>query len=159
MGVCVWLSYVYFVYVRMTHWILFALENIVQMTLRNVYKVKMLGCEGKSMGKLGYFIPPKQLTDRPKWMNAMNATNGSAKMFFICTICRRHISTPFWYRRKAHRRPFHTCHVIDLLQLEFPGKECHDTIQYNIHTMHWEVGVSKGRKWFAVVEMDESQIS
>lgn len=55
-GVCVFaVCYVCFVYICMTHWILFALENIVQMTLRKVYEVKMRGqINGKT--RIFYYV-------------------------------------------------------------------------------------------------------
>lgn len=140
-----------FVYVCMTHWILFALENIVQMTFsEKVYEVKM--CEGKSMGKLGYFITLKRHRSTKVtelWMQR----RGSAKMlhsFLRCGRRRRHHHHQFHFTffspiliahtlthslTKIHSRKKHIgvrftlAMSLMVLQLEFQGIKCHDTIR------------------------------
>lgn len=59
-------------------------------------------------------------------------------------------------KRNRHRRSFHTCDIssLDGLQSEFQGIKWHDTSR----VLFVEKLGEKERKWFAVVEMAESQI-
>lgn len=56
----------------------------------------------------------------------------------------------------SYRRSFHTCYVIDGLQLEFVGNKCHIIVLRGLCLRN--EGEENERKWFAVVEIVESQI-
>lgn len=119
-GVCFWTSghWVRYVYECMTHWILFALENIVQMTLRNVFKAKVWGqINGQTRIKS---VTTKRLTDRPKhqceWLQREGVSKNVIQLRDLSSSPFLHFT--FSHISISHRRSFHTCHVIGGLQFE-----------------------------------------